>query len=386
MELIRSTQTVVGHDGTPSLVRYFEERTMKSHSEAVAYGERSTTRICKCTGHEAPFHRAPAAVDVCAWRFSRAARRVTNYRHLAADLLRIAGINTPLLSFLPSSQFHSHSSPFLHIQHTPRLSQAMPPQKAQRPHSKKRSQDTRPYHCKICGRDGHSRKTCVSKSATTTTTRITITTTITTTTTPRRSRKHCSNCKMAGHQWQTCTSPRKPASAASNGDDDGDDDDNDEDSDVSDIENSERAAAVTTMTKKPPSRPRGKMLSADEKIDALRVYLECMEEKKRGPTVSTHNLLSRASRYVDVSKPVLERLYQFWSATGEVEPVLTRRGKYIRQKHECWARHWLTNIRETVRELNRDGMPTTINTIMAECGWVGEPLVEQAKKTSDGDY
>src|SRR5215469_11572378 len=93
MELIRSTQTVVGHDGAPSLVRYFEERTMKSHSEAMAYGERSTTRICKCTGHETPFHRAPAAVDVRAWRFPRAARRVTNYRHLAADLLRIAGIN-----------------------------------------------------------------------------------------------------------------------------------------------------------------------------------------------------------------------------------------------------------------------------------------------------
>src|SRR5215472_473444 len=67
---------------------------MKSHSEAVAYGERSTTRICKCTGHEAPFHRAPAAVDVRAWRFPRAARRVTSYRHLTADLLRIANINT----------------------------------------------------------------------------------------------------------------------------------------------------------------------------------------------------------------------------------------------------------------------------------------------------
>src|SRR5215469_16543908 len=103
MELIRSTQTVAGHDGTPSLVQYFEERTMKSHSEAVAYGEPSTTRICKCTGHEAPFHRAPAAVDVRAWRFPRAARRVTNYGHFAADPLRIAGINTPLISFSPSS-------------------------------------------------------------------------------------------------------------------------------------------------------------------------------------------------------------------------------------------------------------------------------------------
>src|SRR5215469_14838270 len=216
------------------------------------------------------------------------------------------GINTPLLSSPPSPfpiSLPFLSSPFRHIQHTPRPSQAMPPQKTQRPHSKKRSQDTRPYHCKICGRDGHSRMTCVGKSATTTMTRITITTT-TTTTTPRRSRKHCSNCKMTGHQWQTCTSPRKPASAVGDGDD-GDDDDNDDGSDVSGIENSEHGAAVTTMAKKLPSRPRGKMLSADEKMDALRVYLECMEEKKRGPTVSTHNPLERASGYADVSKPVL---------------------------------------------------------------------------------
>src|SRR5215469_6911347 len=71
----------------PAWFNGFRERTMKSHSEAIAYGERSTTRICKCTGHETPFHRAPAAVDVRAWGFSRAARRVTNYRHLAADLL-----------------------------------------------------------------------------------------------------------------------------------------------------------------------------------------------------------------------------------------------------------------------------------------------------------
>src|SRR5215469_1932652 len=112
MELIRSTRTVVGRDGAPCLVQWIGKWTMKSHSEAIAYGERSTTRICKCTGHETPFHRAPAAVDVRTWRFLRAARRVTNYRHLAADLLRIAGINTPLLSFSPSSQFHSHSSPF----------------------------------------------------------------------------------------------------------------------------------------------------------------------------------------------------------------------------------------------------------------------------------
>src|SRR5215469_4513024 len=217
MELIRSTQTVVGRDGAPCLVQWIGERTMRSHSEAIAYGEPSTTRICKCTGHETPFHRAPAAVDVRAWRFPRAARRVTNYRHLAADLLRFTGINTLFSHSPPSSQFHSHYSPFRHIQHTPRLSQAMPPQKTQRPHLKKRPQDTRPYHCKICGRDGHSRKTCVSKSATTTTTRITITTT-TTTTAPRRSRKHCSNCKMAGHQWQTCTSPRKPTSDGDDGD------------------------------------------------------------------------------------------------------------------------------------------------------------------------
>jgi len=95
---------------------------------------------------------------------------------------------------------------------------------------------------------------------------------------------------MAGHQWQTCTSPRKPASAASDGD---------EDSDASDTESGEEA---TTVTKTLPSRPRGKMLSVDQKTDALRVYLECMEEKKRGPTISTHNPLSRAGWYVDVSK------------------------------------------------------------------------------------
>jgi len=254
----------------------------------------------------------------------------------------------------------------------------MPPQKTQRPHSKKRSQDTRPYHCTICNRGRHSRRTCASKP-TTTTTRITITTT----TTSGRRRKHCSNCDRPGHQWQTCTNPPKPASAASDGDDGDDDEDSDDDSDgdVSDVGNSERATAVTSVPKKPPSRPRGKLLSADEKMGALRVYLECMEEKKRGPTISTHNPLERASRYIDVSKPVLQRLHRFWSATGEIEPTLTRRGKHIRQKHECWGRHWLTFIREAVRALNRDGMPTTINTIMAKLDLENEHGIVMSGRT-----
>ena len=86
---------MVGRDGAPCLVQWIREWTMKSHSEAVAYGERSTTRICKCTGHEAPFHRAPAAVDVRAWRFPRAARRATNYRHLTARSSLIHGYKYP---------------------------------------------------------------------------------------------------------------------------------------------------------------------------------------------------------------------------------------------------------------------------------------------------
>ena len=68
MELIRSTQTVVGRDGAPCLVQWFEERTTKSHGEAITHGKRLTTRICTCAGHETPI--SPSS---CGYRCARLA-------------------------------------------------------------------------------------------------------------------------------------------------------------------------------------------------------------------------------------------------------------------------------------------------------------------------
>jgi hypothetical protein len=192
-----------------------------------------------------------------------------------------------------------------------------------------------------------------------TTTSTATTATTTTAGQKKRKKKHCSNCGMPGHQWQTCTEPRRSVVAI----DDDENDDGDDDDDENDNENEDlRAASTATL----PARPRGKILTTDQKIDALRILLECIKEKEKGTPVQTSNPFKRATVYGGVSEPVLRRLYRFWRATGAVEPTLTRRGKYVRRKHECWTRHWLTVIGETVRALNKRGAPATIKTIMAE--------------------
>jgi hypothetical protein len=109
------------------------------------------------------------------------------------------------------------------------------------------------------------------------------------------------------------------------------------------------------------TRRGGKLLSLDEKRMSLRMLHCCIIERQTGITVSTRKPFARAGWFSGASETTLRKLHAYWEKTKQIKPMVTRRGKYTRQKH--WSRHWITNIRVIAIALNEQARPVTVRAI-----------------------
>lgn len=88
------------------------------------------------------------------------------------------------------------------------------------------------------------------------------------------------------------------------------------------------------------------------------------------------NPFELASKYTGITVKKLREIYNNFNETGEVKERESRRGRFEREKH--WSRHWISNVREIVLRLNREGMPVTVKRIQKELN-----LAEYNLKISD---
>jgi transposase len=116
-------------------------------------------------------------------------------------------------------------------------------------------------------------------------------------------------------------------------------------------------APIQSLKRKP-----GQAISLGEQCMALHVLHQLIREDELPPAkVSKITSLERASVYTGIAINTLREIYNKFQAAGEVQERENKRGKYEREKH--WSRHWISDIREIVLKLNREGMPATLNRI-----------------------
>jgi len=112
----------------------------------------------------------------------------------------------------------------------------------------------------------------------------------------------------------------------------------------------------------PLSRPKGKLLTIEEKRMAARVYYELVAETAVH-SVSTKSALLRASTYTGLSKKVLEEIRMEWEINQEFADVPS--GRQRDQKNH-WSRHWISDIRKIVIDLNAGGIPVSVKKVVNE--------------------
>jgi len=113
----------------------------------------------------------------------------------------------------------------------------------------------------------------------------------------------------------------------------------------------------------PPSRPKGKILTKEEKNLINRIYYELIAETAV-ESVSTKSAILRASKYTGISKKTIESIRREWQLTQDFAAAKTERGKYDRKLH--WSRHWISDIQKIIVDLNYKGEPVTLRKILKE--------------------
>jgi len=118
-----------------------------------------------------------------------------------------------------------------------------------------------------------------------------------------------------------------------------------------------------SITGFPSSRPRGKLLTTEEKYLINKVYYELLAETAV-ESVSTKSALLRACRYTGISKNTIYDIRREWQSSQEFTTTKTRRGRNDQNLH--WSRHWISDIQKIIVDLNYNGEPVTVRKILKE--------------------
>jgi hypothetical protein len=113
----------------------------------------------------------------------------------------------------------------------------------------------------------------------------------------------------------------------------------------------------------PPRRPRGKLLTIEEKRLAARVYYEVLAETALD-FVPTKGPFLRTCKYTGLSSGTLQPIRMEWQQNQDFADVPSGRRRIDQRTH--WSRLWMSDIRQITMDLNAKGVPVTIRKIVKE--------------------